>query len=246
MKALCQGAIFFTLFFCPVLVTAESKKDVWSYGIQSELLSRYVFRGLDRYRGLSLHQDVNARYGLSKKSELVVDAKVHVPLQSERDGTDFTAVIASGIYKLSPGAGDVIVGGNWYGYSGGEIPAPGNTGEIFGILAFSAVLNPSFSLFQDIDETHGRYFELGLSEELATDYYDPDVIFVPFIHMGFAFHTENTLYAGSGFNHVAYGLKARHEMNTWTFFVTLTHMDGADAQVKSLNWAGIGAEYLFD
>ncbi len=181
----------------------------WRTEIGGEIGSEFLFRGIRFYDGAYISPYFSLFSPLEKKTDIVFQLLGNFPLQGERQGRRFYEISPSIYYQKTSGPGTASVGAIGYFYDGNYAPPPGNTGEIFGSLAFDAVLNPSFSLFQDIDESHARYFELELKHDIPWDFYDASLSFAPFVVLGYAYHTSETQYGSDGLNHVAVGIKCR-------------------------------------
>ena len=179
------------------------------YESGAEIGSELLFRGIRYYNGAYLTPYVALFNPLDKKSDIVFQLLGNFPLQGERDGRRFYELSPSIFYQKTSGPGTASFGGIGYFYDGNYTPPPGNTAEIFGSLAFDAVLNPTFTIFQDIDESRSRYFEFEIKHDMPWDFYDASLIFSPYFVAGYSFRTSEKVYGSDGLNHYALGVKAK-------------------------------------
>jgi hypothetical protein len=147
----------FLVFFFSLNAFAQHKLTV---SADAAVYNKYIFRGAVLNNGPVFQPDVIVKYG---PVSLTVWGSMDAGDANDRKGelteVDYIPSITFVRGKYSISRGSII-----YDFLGADADPPSTT-EFFFNLAFVNALNPSFTVFQDVDETKGKgvYFNAAVS-----------------------------------------------------------------------------------
>lgn len=238
LRTLCMGI----LFFIHANQTFADEKP-WSLDLATAFYSDYMFRGLNRYDGVSFQPSVSGSYSFDKYGSLTGGLWMHIPGDGVRKGSKFTQLDQSFFYDVSLGPITFSLGHVWYTYPDGE-DSLSDTAELYQAIAFDSILNPKFSAYEDYRTTDTRYFEFSLSQSVETDTFGKGFHFTPFVTFGFSTHGTK-VYGDDGLVQVTYG--AYTELPLGKLKITPSISSTRKAAEKTVNqlWTGVSLMYGF-
>jgi hypothetical protein len=227
-----QLFVFLAIAMPSLDVHAQPREDRAGFGVSVQSENRV--RGRTLYEGLGGTIQGEYSWAIGKRSTILLDGGVLLPLQGERNNEEPFLAIPRLIYQTKSGPGLISLGAQSFLFAGSSEPvSAGDTTELLMALEFSSVTKPTIRFFQDIDESHARYLELGIRHDIVPDYYEKQTVISPFITMGYGYNTSEREYANDGRNHIEYGVRAKKEINECsTIGATFSYFESSDRGVQ--------------
>ncbi len=207
-----------------------------------DLLSDYVFRGLNYYEGFSVQPSLFGSYQLDKVGEFSGSIWAHLPGEGDSSHKSFYEINYSAAYAVQTGPFVFSAGHKWYSFHQTAEDSPlESTRELFGGFVFDALLTPSFMLNYDYDNREGQYYELSFSERLESGSWGENVSVLPYVALGMAHRSSQ--YSQGGVVQVTYGVSTDIEFNGIVLSPGVAISLSRDARTRDDFWFGLRSRW---
>ncbi len=206
-----------------------------------DLLSDYMWRGFNLYRGFSIQPQVEVGYSLGDLGAVKGLVWSHFSTQGDRNVDAFAEVDYTLAYEYGWEGGSIEAGHLWYSYprEGDDIA---DTSEIYATVALDLPLSPSVSWYRDYKEFDSNYFELALSHDFETTLLDTECVVTPGVEVGFG-HNAEKYYAKDGLEQITYSVAVSFPVRELTLTPNVSYTDGIDQATVNRFWGGVNIAY---
>ena len=131
------------------------------------------------------------------------------------EGSQFTEVDYTISYVGKVNDFELEAGFIYYEFPDSKPHMPNETREFFIKITAPTIFNPSLTLFQDVNETEGIYFELGINEDFQFNFKEYQIPFSIGINIGFNSSKNWEFYYGrgnQGLSNIAVIISTSHEL----------------------------------
>jgi len=212
-----------------------------SLQLSSDILSDYIFRGQNLYRGLAIQPQILAAYTDDDLGVVSASAWSHISAQGDRNVQAFSEIDYTLSYAYTLEAATLSIGHLWYTYprSGDNL---NGTNEVFSSVSFATLLTPTISWYKDYREFDSNYFELGLSHEESINLFEKELAIQPYIKLGFGQNSKK-YYAKDGLVQITYGLAAAIPLADFQITPSINYTYGIDELTIKRFWSGVNISY---
>lgn len=234
--------------WCTVVVSdsraEEAQTESGLSGVISvDLLSDYMWRGFNLYRGFSIQPQLEVAHTLGDLGTIKGLVWSHFSTQGDRNVDAFTEIDYTLAYEYAWEGFSVEVGHLWYSYPR-KADDIADTNEVYASVAFDLPLAPSISWYRDYKEFDSNYFELALVHDFETDLLGTEVVVSPAVEVGFG-HNAEKYYAKDGLEQITYLVAASFPVGELSLTPNVSYTDGIDQSTVNRFWGGVNLSYEF-
>ena len=218
------------------IASAQEESSPFYAEISLELLSDYMWRGIQQYDGTSVQPEVVLAYDTAYGS---LSGELFGHISAENSGPDDSIFNRDNFLELDPTIAYELefelirarAGATWFFFF--DSAFFNDTAEFFLTVELDVLLSPSISAFHDYREREGQFYELSLSEPVPIDWF-PNIEIAPYLLLGFSSNVE--IYQDDGLNHITYGLQIAPDIGPLQLGISANYTSSIDNSVEDEFW----------
>ncbi len=225
--------IFLLILLAPNFCFANDK---FSASANASIFTDYIFRGVNRFEGLSIQPSVGTTYTFSEGQAINASVWSHFSAETgDGPSRDFSELDFTTFYDYQLGRTNISVGNTFYSFSNDSFE---DTGEVFVSAFIDFTLQPTLSWYYDYNAYDAHYYELAFSHPIIWPGFGEGFSIAPFVTFGFA-SSADKIYKDDGLVHTTFGVYFESLWGNLIVTPSLSYTAESDDAVSDELWFGV-------